>query len=127
MRPQPSAILISVFPLKAVSTPLGRYHANYLGLPNISLSKIVANLNLGLERFASAECVRVPVHAAESSGHSNKICQRYCLHFSHQIGAMNFNGCFAGLNLAGDLLVAPARHDQSHYRTLPRSQRVAAP
>src|SRR5262245_27932326 len=26
--------------------PLGRYHANYLGLPNISLRKIVANLNL---------------------------------------------------------------------------------
>src|SRR5215510_14610133 len=49
--------------------PLGRYHANYLGLPNISLRKIVANLNLGLERFASAGHVRVPVHGAESSGH----------------------------------------------------------
>src|SRR5262245_42533445 len=89
--------------------------------------KIVANLNLGLERFASAGRVRVRAHGAESSGHSNKICQRCCLHFSHQIGAMNFHGCFAGLNLAGDLLVAPARHDQSHYRPLPRSQRIAAP
>src|SRR5262245_53916281 len=26
---------------------------------------------------------------------------------------MNFDGCFAGLDLARDLLVAPARHDQS--------------
>src|SRR5262245_6319566 len=32
----------------------GRHHANYLHRPSISLRKIVANLNLGLERVISA-------------------------------------------------------------------------
>src|ERR1035441_9596589 len=51
---------------------------------------------------------------AESLGHANQVGQRFGLHFSHDLAAVDLDSSLAGAQLSGDLFIEQPRDDELH-------------
>src|SRR5579871_1661773 len=62
------------------------------------------------------------LHKTEFRCHANKIRNRVSLHLLHDTAPLHFDGCFAGTQFTGNLLVQQTGNHQAHHVTFTASQ-----